>query len=82
MPGSPNRGLQADSPKPSTVYCCTMQFHRELGQKSIFSTTEAMVIFRIFTHKFDKFPRGLLRYRIVSLFSVWSCVRRQSDRNF
>jgi len=44
-PGSRNRGLQADGPKLPTVHCCTMQFHRELGQKSSFSTTDSMAIF-------------------------------------
>ena len=58
-PGPPNRGLQADFPNLPTVYCCTTQFHRELGHKSSFSTTDAMAIF---TAKFYKLPRGLRPY--------------------
>jgi len=52
------------------VYYCTTQFHRELGQKSSFSTMDATAVFRIFTPKFGKLPRGLLSYRFVSLFSL------------
>ena len=71
-------GPQADGTKLLTVYYCTTQFHRELGQNSSFGTMDK-IIFRIFTPKFDKLPRGQLPYRIISL---WSCFRQQSDFKF
>jgi len=50
-------GPQADGPKLPTVYWCTMQFHRELGQKSSFSTMDAMAIFFAFSaHNVTNFP--------------------------
>jgi len=57
-PGPLNCGPQANSPKLPTVYCCTTQFHCELGQSPISALRMQWRFFAFSPPKMTNFQEG------------------------